>query len=174
MPSHMSVQPFLPHNDLGVEEKNRSRAHFPPVLERPNLGKHVSVNLCHIAGLRIPIVPMIEPFHFKKAIRKAENILHPELTDAFAFVYMRPGKWMCPYWRDGWFTPARTCRYRQIKNGSRVAWDHTCPGSLRAFNTVCLGSHLLCAKAARYEARLIGAISLYILNVINDDYLIGS
>lgn len=73
----MSVQPSLSHNDLRVEEKNRSRAHFPPVHEQPNLGKRVSVNLCHIAGLRIPIVPLIESFHLEKAFKRAENILHP-------------------------------------------------------------------------------------------------
>lgn len=65
------------HNDPRVEEKNRSGAYFPPVHEQPNLGKRVSVNLCHIAGLRIPIVPLIESFHFEKAFKRAENILHP-------------------------------------------------------------------------------------------------
>lgn len=73
----MSVQPFLSHNDLRIEEKNGSKAHFPPVHEQPNLGKRVSVNLCHIAGLRIPIVPLIESFHFQKAFKRVENILHP-------------------------------------------------------------------------------------------------
>lgn len=60
-----------------MEEKNRSGAYFPPVHEQPNLGKRVSVNLCHIAWLRIPIVPLIESFHFEKAFKRAENILHP-------------------------------------------------------------------------------------------------
>lgn len=47
--------------------------------EQPNLGKRVSVNLCHIAGLRIPIVPLIESFHLEKAVKRVENIciLHP-------------------------------------------------------------------------------------------------
>lgn len=83
----MSVQPSLSHNDLRVEEKNRSRAHFPPVHEQPNLGKRVSVNLCHIAGLRIPIVPLIESFHLEKAFKRAENILHPAPAQTHLHLY---------------------------------------------------------------------------------------
>lgn len=87
MSSHVFVQPFLSHNDLRVEEKNRSGAHFPPVHEQPNLGKRVSVNLCHIAGLRIHIVPMIESFYFEKAFKRVENILHPVPTQTHLFLY---------------------------------------------------------------------------------------
>lgn len=83
----MSVQPFLSHNDLRVEEKNRSRAHFPLVHEQPNLGKRVSVNLCHIAGLRIPIVPLIESFHLERAFKRAENILHPVPAQTHLHLY---------------------------------------------------------------------------------------
>lgn len=101
----MSVQPFLPHNDLGVEEKNGSRARFPPEHQRPNLGKRVSMNLCHTAGLRIPIVPMIEPFHF----RRAANILHPVATDTSALVCMHHGGDMVRPLRH-------TCTYREDRD----------------------------------------------------------
>lgn len=54
------------------------RPHFPPARHRPHFGKGVSVNLCHIARLRIPSVPTIEPFHLgEKARRRAEKIPHP-------------------------------------------------------------------------------------------------
>lgn len=42
--------------------------------EQPNLGKRVSVNLCHIAGLRISIVPLIESFYLKKKPLREQRI----------------------------------------------------------------------------------------------------
>lgn len=65
------------HNDPGEGQKNRSGADFPPLHEQPNLGKRVSVNLCHNAGLRIPIVPPMESSHVERAFKRVCNILCP-------------------------------------------------------------------------------------------------
>lgn len=148
------MQPFLSHNDLRVEEKNRSRAHFPPVHEQPNLGKRVSVNLCHIAGLRIPIVPLIESFYFQKAAKSAENIPYPApRTETSVFKCVHPAN-KCTH--TGPLAHARhTSRYREIRNGSRLACDHTCTGSLGAFNIVWSKSHLFSVDGAKYDVMLV-------------------
>lgn len=151
------------HNDPRVEEKKRNKAHFPPVHEQPNLGKHVSVNLCHIAELRIPIVPLIESFHLLKAFKRTENILHPASAQTHLYLYA------CTRWSSAHIPAGSLCLntytrawYRQIKNGSRVVWDHASSDSLGTFNIVRLVNHLCHVDGARYDVTLAATVvSIY-------------
>ncbi len=134
------------------------------------------MNLCHIAGLRIPIVPLIESFHLEKAFKRAENILHPVPAQTHLHLYACTRR-ISAHALAGPLAYARTrAWYRKIKNGNRVTWDHACSGSLGTFNILCLESHLFHADGARYDVMLaIMVVPVYhferwLLCVVRLDY----